>query len=135
MELKGLLLVLGKTVWEFSEEGGGNPNGDWIDLFAAIGETSWNYLFGDIQLCSDYSAQPALCSDCYELVESRVNSLVPTNGGGSGGISPELDSQLQGALPIFITFAVTFTAFGLLKFIWAIGRKIYQFFDMCFGKI
>jgi hypothetical protein len=82
-------IAIGKTVWEISEEGGGDPNNSWLELFEAIGYTSFNF-FKDLLCsgCSDGTEQwidsngttdLTVCNDCAEVVEA-VDWVAVKNG-------------------------------------------------------
>jgi hypothetical protein len=70
--------------------------------------------------------------ECLLIYDECVEVIGDVTTGGGGAISPELDAMLVEFMPVAFAFVCFIFAVCLFKFIWAIGRKTYQFINICF---
>jgi len=131
----GYFVEVGKIIYEWSQS-----DGTFIDFFAAIGEKSWEYFFGDIQLCSDYSDGEPLCNDCYELVESRVKEYEHEYELANKGTTeivgtPEQQRFLETGADFFgvgCSVAILFACFGVIRFLVWTAKQTYNLVRVIF---
>jgi hypothetical protein len=86
----------------------------------------------DLIFCED--SPETACIECTEIANctDTVGEWFNSNTQAVYAISPQLDTMLQQGAYVITNLAMLTLAIMLFKLVWAVGRKIYQFFNIVF---